>query len=106
MIGHHVDITTISNNPIIVPGNELGMEINKLFAYRHSQNKRVFVTKAKDTYNKGKSLPRDLADMIKDKPHTTLRLQSFAGTKFSGYKLSRTPEVKINFRGYKLSRAQ
>jgi hypothetical protein len=71
VIGHHVDITTISNNPIIVPGNELGMEINKLFAYRHSQNKRVFVTKAKDTYNKGKSLPRDLADMIKDKPHTS-----------------------------------
>jgi hypothetical protein len=70
VIGHHVDITTISNNPIIVPGNELGMEINKLFGYRHSQNKRVLVTKAKDTYNKGKLLPRDLADMIKDKPHT------------------------------------
>ena len=71
VIGHHVDITSISNNPIIVPGNELGMEINKLFAYRHSLNKRVFVIKAKDTYNKGKPLPRDLAEMLKDKPHTS-----------------------------------
>ena len=70
VIGHHVDITSISQNPIIVPGNELGMEINRLFAYRHSQNKQIFVTKAKDTYNKGKRLPRELADMIKDKPHT------------------------------------
>ena len=71
VIGHHVDITSISNNPIIVPGNELGMEINSLFATRHSQNKPVIVTKAKDTFNKGKSLTRDLADLIKGKPHTT-----------------------------------
>ena len=71
VIGHHVDITSISNNPIVVPGNELGMEINKTFANRHSENKRVFVTRAKDTYNKGKPLPRDLADLIKDKPHTS-----------------------------------
>ena len=71
VIGHHVDITSISNNPIVVPGNELGMEINKTFAHRHSQNKRVFVTRAKDTYNKGKPLPRDIADLIKDKPHTS-----------------------------------
>ena len=70
VIGHHVDITSISNNPIIVPGNELGMEINKLFARRHSQNKRVFVTKAKDTFNKGKSLTPELASIVKDKPHT------------------------------------
>ena len=70
VIGHHVDITSISNNPIVVPGNELGMEINKTFSHRHSQNKRVFVTRAKDTYNKGKPLPRDIADLIKDKPHT------------------------------------
>ena len=70
VIGHHVDITSISQNPIIVPGNELGMEINKLFACRHSQNKQVFVTKAKDTYDKGKPLTRELADMIKDLAHT------------------------------------
>jgi hypothetical protein len=29
----------------------------------------------------------------------TLRVESFAGSKFRVYKLSRTPEVKINFRG-------
>ena len=34
----------------------------------------------------------------------TLRVQSFAGRNFRGYKLSRTREAKINFRGYKLSR--
>ena len=70
VIGHHVDITSISQNPIIVPGNELGMEISRLFAYRHSKNKQIFVTKAKDTYDKGKQLPEDVADMIKDRPHT------------------------------------
>ena len=71
VIGHHVDITSISGNPLVVPGNELGMEINRMFASRHSQNKRVFVIGAKDTYKKGKSLPRDLVDLIKDKPHTS-----------------------------------
>ena len=35
---------------------------------------------------------------------TTLKVQSFAGTKFRGDKLSRTPRAKIKFRGYKLSR--
>ena len=34
----------------------------------------------------------------------TLRVESFAGRNFRGYKLSRTPEAKIKFRGYKLSR--
>ena len=34
----------------------------------------------------------------------TLLLQSFAGTKFRGYKLSRTTYVKIVLHGYKLSR--
>ena len=35
---------------------------------------------------------------------TTLKVESFAGTKFRGDKLSRTPRAKIKFRGYKLSR--
>ena len=35
---------------------------------------------------------------------STLLVQSFAGTKFRGDKLSRTPRAKIKFRGYKLSR--
>ena len=34
----------------------------------------------------------------------TLRVESFAGSKFGVYKLSRTPEVKIKFCGDKLSR--
>ena len=36
----------------------------------------------------------------------TLKVESFAGTKFRGDKLSRTPRAKIKFRGYKLSRAK
>ena len=54
--GHHVDIKIISTNPIVIPGNEHRMEINKTFTNPHSANKRVFVTRATDTYNKGKSL--------------------------------------------------
>ena len=34
----------------------------------------------------------------------TLRVESFAGRNFRGYKLLRTPQAKIKFRGYKLSR--
>ena len=34
----------------------------------------------------------------------TLLVESLAGRNFSGNKLSRTPLVKIRFRGYKLSR--
>ena len=34
----------------------------------------------------------------------TLKVESFAGIKFCGDKLSRTPRAKIKFRGYKLSR--
>ena len=34
----------------------------------------------------------------------TLKVESFAGTKFRGDKLSRTSRAKIKFRGYKLSR--
>ena len=36
----------------------------------------------------------------------TLKVESFAGIKFRGDKLSRTPRAKIKFRGYKLSRLQ
>ena len=38
------------------------------------------------------------------KRDVTLKVESFAGTKFRGDKLSRTPRAKIKFRGYKLSR--
>ena len=34
----------------------------------------------------------------------TLKVESFAGTKFRGDKLSRTSRAEIKFRGYKLSR--
>ena len=69
VIGNSVDITSISGNPIITPGNELVMEVNKLFASHHSQNKMVFVTTAKDSVKKEK-LPTDLANKIKDYPST------------------------------------
>ena len=69
IVGQTVDITLMSGNPIITPGNELGMEINKLFAHRHSLHQNVFVTRANDSMTNGK-ISRDVFDKYKDKPHT------------------------------------
>ena len=63
------NISSISGNRIITPGNELVMEINKMFASHHSRDKKVFVTTAKDSIKK-KKLPTDLANKIKDYPAT------------------------------------
>ena len=62
-------INTITNNRIITPGNELVMEINKLFASHHSQYHRVLVTTAKDTIRK-KKLSSDFSKKIRDYPST------------------------------------
>ena len=62
-------ISSISGNRLISPGNELVMNINKMFASHHSQDKKVFVTTAKDSVKK-KELPTDLANKIKDYPAT------------------------------------
>ena len=51
--------------------------------------------------------PPNFEDRSIFRPSTSypyLMVQSFAGTKFRGDKLSRTPRAKIKFRGYKLSR--
>ena len=69
IVGQTVDITLMSGNPIITPGNELGMEINKLFAHRHSLHQNVFVTTANDSMTNGE-ISRDVFDKYKDKPHT------------------------------------
>ena len=69
VVGHTVDISSMSGNPIITPGNKLVMGVNNLFAARHSQQKNVFVLTSKDSIKK-KKLPRDVANKIKDYPNT------------------------------------
>jgi hypothetical protein len=64
-----VDITSFSRNQIVVPGNVLCMAINDMFAHHHSRNKKVFVSTAKDRFKK-KKLPRNLANLIKNRPST------------------------------------
>jgi hypothetical protein len=63
-------LDSFSNNRIIAPGNELVMEINKLFATNHAQNHTVLVTTARDSVGKNK-VPADLAKMIKKLPPST-----------------------------------
>ena len=60
-------LDSFSNNRIITPGNELVMEINKLFATNHAQNQTVLVTTAKDRIGRNK-VPADLEKMIKKLP--------------------------------------
>ena len=62
-------ITSMSGNPIITPGNELGMEINKLFAHCHSSHQNVFVSTANDSMSKVE-ISSDVFNTYKDKPHT------------------------------------
>ena len=69
VVGHSVDITSMSGNPVITPGNMLGMAINNLFASYHAQYKNVLVTRAKDTVNKGK-VPNSVANKILNKAAT------------------------------------
>ena len=60
---------SFSNNRIITPGNELVLEINKLFASYYAQNQNVLVTTAKDRIGNSK-LPADLEKMVKNLPAT------------------------------------
>ena len=69
VVGNSVDITSMSDNPVITPGNPLGMAINNLFSTHHAQYRKVLVTRAKDTVKKGK-VPSSVADMIKNRPAT------------------------------------
>ena len=56
---------SFENNQISCPGNELVMQINDMFSTRHSEEKMVFVTTAKDTCDK-KRLPKKFAESIKN----------------------------------------
>jgi hypothetical protein len=69
VVGNSVDITSMSGNPVITPGNPLGMAINNLFATHHAQYEKVLVTRAKDKVNKGK-VPSSVAEKINNRPAT------------------------------------
>ena len=69
VVGHTVDFSSISGNPLITPGNKLVMEVNKLFASHHSQDKQVFISIGKDCIKK-KKVPMKLANLIKNFPST------------------------------------
>ena len=70
VVGNSVDdISNISGNSIIAPGNKLVMALNKLFATSHSHQKKVHVSTAKDSINK-RNLPSNMINMIKDYPST------------------------------------
>ena len=69
VVGNSVDNMPMSGNPVITPGNPLGMAINNLFADYHAQSKKVLVTRSKDTVNKGK-VPGIVVEKIKNRPAT------------------------------------
>ena len=83
VIGNFSEEVTSITSGIITPGNELVMEINKLFTTYHSQYTKVLLTTAKDNV-KGKELPPHVSSKIKHFPPTQtnglpLELPMFVG---------------------------
>ena len=66
VVGQNVDITSISDAPIITPGNQLVMAINDLFVTSHSQETNVYVSTAKDKIGKDRKVPKDIAGKYKN----------------------------------------
>jgi len=87
LAGNTVDVTSISDAPIITPGNQLVMAVNNLFVDRHSQHTKVYVSNALDYVGRkrnGKEVPKKVADKIKNWANTSTRglpreLQIFIG---------------------------
>ena len=71
VVGQAVSITSITDAPIIAPGNQLVMAINDLFCSIHSQHTRVYVSTAFDYRGRKKrKVPKKLAKIYKDKAPT------------------------------------
>ena len=66
VVGQNIDITSISDAPIITPGNQLVMAINDLFVTRHSEHTDVYVSTAKDKLGKTGEVPKDIAVKYKN----------------------------------------
>ena len=63
------DLTSMSGNPIICPGNKLVTTINTFFATGHSEHRTVFLSTAADSI-KNKKVPPNLVNLIKNFPST------------------------------------
>ena len=48
IVGQAMDITSIADNPIIAPGNDVVTAVNDLFVAHHSLDKKVYVSTAHD----------------------------------------------------------
>ena len=74
VVGPNVDITSFVDVPIITPGNQLVMAVNDLFIDRYSHETLVYVSKSEDyrgKKNSGRSVPKQVADKIKNWPATS-----------------------------------
>ena len=87
VVGQNVDITSMKDTPIIVPGNQLVMAINNQFIACHSQYTKVYVSNAQDYIGRKKNkkaVPKKVARKIKHLANTSTRglpseLQLFVG---------------------------
>jgi hypothetical protein len=70
VVGQNVDIASISDTPIIAPGNELVTAINNLFVSPHSQHTNVYISTAMDYIAGKKKVPKNVARLIKNLPAT------------------------------------
>ena len=76
VVGQNVDITSIQDAPIIVPGNQLVMAINKQFIASLSNHTKVYVSKAEDYIGRkknGQSVPKVVSKKIKNWAPTSTR---------------------------------
>ena len=73
IIGQDVASNSIVDTPIITPGNQLVMAVNKRFIDAYTNHTVVYVSKAMDYIGKkkyGKAVPKKVANKIKNWPNT------------------------------------
>ena len=70
VVGQSVNITSITEAPIITPGNQLVMAVNNQFVDGHSQHTDVYVSTAYDCLGKKRKVPKKVAKRYKDKAPT------------------------------------
>jgi hypothetical protein len=71
VVGQAVDITSIADNPIIAPGNDVVMAVNDLFVAHHSVERKVYVSTAHDYIGRNKDkVPEKVAKKYKNWPNT------------------------------------
>ena len=71
IVGQACSITSITDAPIVTPGNQLVMAVNDLFVDFHSQYTKVYISTAYDHIGKNRKVPKNVRNKYKNRPNTS-----------------------------------